>query len=76
MSLPDQHGTTSCAWFPPGTPTDSIHVLPAPVYAEVCRRAGVAPSSPWVAYKTRGAALTAMAGAWVAVRVRAGGLPV
>jgi hypothetical protein len=73
MSLTDQHGMTSCAWFPPGTPTDPSHLLPAPVYAEVCRRVGVAPSSPWVAYKTRAEALTAMAGAWLTVGTRAAG---
>jgi hypothetical protein len=40
------------------------------VYAEVCRRAGVAPSSPWVAFLTRAEALTAMTGAWLTVGAR------
>jgi hypothetical protein len=59
MLLTDQDGATAYAWFPPGTPTDPSHVLPARVYAEVCRLAGVEPSSPWVAFRDRSAALAA-----------------
>jgi hypothetical protein len=76
MRLTDQHGATAFAWFPPGTPTDPIHVLPGPVFAEVCRLAGVVPSSPWVGFKTRGAALTVVTAAWLTVGVRAAGAPV
>jgi hypothetical protein len=43
------------------------------MYAEVCWRAGLAPSSPWVAFQTRAEALTAMAGAWLTVGGRAAG---
>jgi hypothetical protein len=60
MRLRDQHGATAHAWFPPYTPTDPAHVLPARVYAEVCRLAGVAPSSPWVAFHNHAAALAAV----------------
>jgi hypothetical protein len=76
MSLTDQHGAVAHAWFPPGTPTDPVHILPGLLYAEVCRLAGVATSSPWVAFKNRGAALTAVAGAWVTIGARAAGAPV
>jgi hypothetical protein len=76
MLLVDQHRVAAYAWFPPGTPTHPSHVLPGPVYAEVCRLAGVAPSTPWVGFQTRGAALTAMTAAWVTVGVRAAGAPV
>jgi hypothetical protein len=50
MLLVDQHGGAAYAWYPPGTPTDPLHVLPDLIYAELCRLAGVAPSSPWVAF--------------------------
>jgi hypothetical protein len=73
MRLTDQHGATAYVWFPPGTPTEPARVLPGLLYTEVCRLAGVAPSVPWVAFKTRGAALTAVTGAWVTVAVRAAG---
>jgi hypothetical protein len=63
MRLTDQHGAVTFAWFPPGTPTDAEHVLPAQVYAEVCRLTGVAPSSPWVAFRDRPAALAAVVAA-------------
>jgi hypothetical protein len=76
MRLSDQHGATAYAWFPPDTPADPEHILPALIYAEVCRVAGLGPSSPWVAFKTRRAALTAMTAAWLTVGLRAGGAPV
>jgi hypothetical protein len=63
LSLTDQHGATAYAWFPPGTPTDPAHVLPARVYVEVCRLGGVEPSSPWVAFRDRAAALAAVVAA-------------
>jgi hypothetical protein len=66
MSLTDQHGTTSYAWFPPGTPTDPSNVLPARVYIALCRLVRVAPLSPWVEYQDRPSALAA---ALVAVEV-------
>jgi hypothetical protein len=66
MPLTDQRGAVGFAWFPPGTPTDPAHVLPARVYAEVCRLAGVAPSSPWVAFRDRSAALAAAVAAELA----------
>jgi hypothetical protein len=59
LSLTDQHGATSYAWFPPNTPTDPAHVLPARVYVELCRLAGVEPSSPWVEFHDHAAALAA-----------------
>lgn len=74
MLLTDQWGATAYAWFPPRTPTDRAHVLPAAVYAEVCRVAGVDPLSPWVAFKDRSDALTAAAvAASLAARPAAGG---
>jgi hypothetical protein len=76
MLLVDQHRVAAYAWFPPGTPTHPTHVLPAAVYAGVCRRAGVLPSSPWVAFKSRAEALTAMTGAWLTAAVRAPGATV
>jgi len=69
MLLTDQRGTTAHAWFPPGTATDPVHVLPARVYAELCRLAGVEPFSPWVAFKSRGDALAAMAAACLAAGI-------
>jgi hypothetical protein len=60
LPLTDQHGSTAFAWFPPGTPTDAIHILPGPVYAELCQLAGVEPGSPWVAFQDRPAALAAV----------------
>jgi hypothetical protein len=77
MLIIDQYGSAAAhAWFPPGTPTEPTHILPGPVYAEVCRRAGVEPNSPWVAFKSRAEALTAMTGAWLTVTVRAAGVPI
>jgi hypothetical protein len=61
MPLTDQHGAAAFAWFPPGTPTDPIHVLPSRVYAEVCRLVEVEPSSPWVEFPDRPAAIAAAA---------------
>ena len=61
MALTDQHGATAYGWFPPGTPADPPHVLPAALYAEVCRIAGADPRSPWVAFPTRSDALAAAA---------------
>src|SRR5262249_543746 len=48
------------------TPTDPAHVLPARVYAALCRLVGGDPSSPWVAVPDRPAAIAA---ALVAVQV-------
>jgi hypothetical protein len=59
MPLTDQHGATAHAWFLPGTPIDPTHVLPEPMYAELCRLAGVEPHSPWVAFQDRLAAAVA-----------------
>jgi hypothetical protein len=64
MLLVDQHGVVvGYAWFPPGTPTDAAHVLPAAVYAGTCRVAGADPRSPWVAFGCRSAAISAVAAA-------------
>jgi hypothetical protein len=68
MLLRDQHGGAAYAWFPPGTPTDPEHVLPARLYAEVCRLAGLAPSSPWVAFRDSSAALAAAVAATLVAR--------
>jgi hypothetical protein len=59
MPLTDQNGAIAHAWFPPGTPTDPIHVLPALLYVKVCHLAGVEPTSPWVAFRRRVDALAA-----------------
>jgi hypothetical protein len=59
MRLVDQHGATTFAWFPPGTPANPEHLLPARLYAEVCRLTGVEPSSPWVAFRDCPAAVAA-----------------
>jgi len=67
MRLTDQAGLTAYAWFPPGTVTDSEHVLPQDVYAGVCRLAGVSEQSPWVAFRGRAVALEALAAARLAV---------
>jgi hypothetical protein len=66
MRLTDQHGAVAFAWFPPGTPTDPEHVLPCLIFAGVCRLAGVAPSSPWVAFQDQPAALAAAVAAGLA----------
>jgi hypothetical protein len=68
--LTDEHGAVTFAWFPPGTPTDPAHVLPGPIYAELCRLAGVAPSSPWVAFPGLRDARAAALAATLAVRRR------
>jgi hypothetical protein len=60
MRLIDQHGAVSFAWFPPGTPTDPGHILQARLYAALCRLTGIDPSSPWVAFPDRRAALAAV----------------
>jgi hypothetical protein len=67
MQLTDQYGATAYAWFPPGTPTDREHLLPADVYAELCGLAGVEPWSPWVAFRDRSAALAAAVAANLSV---------
>lgn len=64
--LTDQRGAVAFAWFPEGTATDPEHVLPASLYAGVCRIAGVSAGSPWVAFRTRGDALAALAAACLA----------
>jgi hypothetical protein len=73
MTLTDQRGAAvGYAWFPPGTPTDPAHVLPAAVYAEVCRIAGEDPSSLWVVFKRRSVALSAVVAAEFAAGMAAG----
>jgi hypothetical protein len=75
MLLIDQFGVTAHAWFPPGTATDPIHVLPDRVYGELCRLSGVEPLSPWVAFRDRGDALAAMAAACLATGIRPAAAP-
>jgi hypothetical protein len=67
MPLVDQHGGVSFAWLAPGTFARPEHILPAVVYGEVCRAAGVDPRSPWVEFPDRRAALAALAAACQAV---------
>ena len=66
MPLTDQRGAAAFAWFPEGTPVDPEHVLPRPVYAEVCRLAGVSAGSPWVAFARQADALAAVVAACLA----------
>lgn len=70
MVVTDQTGAHLYGWFPPGTPTDPEHVLPAEVYAELCRLADVPPAAPWVAFDDRIDAVVAMAAACLALGYR------
>ena len=63
MTLTDQRGAVAFAWFPEGTAAATAHVLPRPVYAEVCRLAGVTAGSPWVAFARQADALAAVVAA-------------
>jgi hypothetical protein len=67
MIVTDQYGARLFGWFPPGTPADPAHVLPAEVYAEVCRLAGLPPTAPWVAFRERFDAIVTMAAACLAL---------
>ena len=66
MPLTDQRGAAAYAWFPEGTPVEPAHALPRPVYAEVCRLAGVSAGSPWVAFARQADALAAVVAAYLA----------
>jgi hypothetical protein len=70
MVVIDQNGAKLFGWFPTGTPTDPAHVLPAEVYAELCRRAGLPAGAPWVAFHDRLDAIIAMAAACLTLGFR------
>jgi hypothetical protein len=68
--LTDQHGAELFAWFPAGAPVSLAHVLPRPVYTELCRIAGVRSGATWVAFKSRAEAIDSVAAVCRAIRSR------
>jgi hypothetical protein len=68
--LTDQHGAELFAWFSAGAPVSLAHVLPRPVYAELCRLAGVRSGATWVAFGTRADAIASVAALCLAIRSR------
>jgi hypothetical protein len=66
--LTDQRGAELFAWFAAGVPVSLVHVLPRPVYDELCRLAGVRSGATWVAFGTRADAIASVAAVCRAIR--------
>jgi hypothetical protein len=56
MPLTDQHGAELFGWFPAGAPVSHVHVLPRPVYDELCQLAGVRSGANWITHSTESSA--------------------